>query len=133
MAVGAGAARRGEDDAEDAPTVRPYAVTGGRTVSPADLPMEALVEGLARPDVRLSAERRRILELTAEQYQSVAELSARVRLPIGVVRVLVSELSEAKKVRVHGVGASGPAGASPQSTTDRLSVLERVLDGISAL
>jgi hypothetical protein len=132
-----GARRRDEDD-HDADAVRPYAVTGGRTtVSVADLPMEALVEGLVEPDVRLSSERRRILELTATQYQSIAELSAHVRLPVGVVRVLVSELAEARKVRVHttpGLGTStSPTGSSRESTAATLSVLESVLNGISSL
>lgn len=126
-----------DDEHDDASSVRPYAMTGGRTtVSVADLPMEALVEGLVEPDVQLTGERRRILELTATRYLSVAELSAHLRLPLGVVRVLVNDLAATHKLRVHGIrGATAPStkGASRESTAATLSVLESVLNGISAL
>lgn len=116
-------------DDEDASTVRPYTVTGGRTsATSADLPVEALVEAVGEPDVSMTPERRRILELTGSQYLSVAELSAHVRLPVPVVRVVVAELLEQRKVRVHGLARSGP-----QTPAATLSVLESVLNGISAL
>ncbi|MBI4944303.1 MAG: DUF742 domain-containing protein, partial [Actinobacteria bacterium] len=42
--------RDGDDEAVDAPSVRPYMVTGGRTrPSGDDLPIEALVECLVVP------------------------------------------------------------------------------------
>lgn len=130
-AVGALAAA-GAGDGEDGEVayVRPYTVTGGRTrPSGPDLPFEALVEALAGPRPQHSPESRRILDLSAGQYLSVAELSAHLRLAIGVVRVLVGDLADEGAVRVHGLTAvtSGPA---PATT---LSVLESVLDGISAL
>jgi hypothetical protein len=119
----------GGDDAEDAYAVRPYAVTGGRTApTPSELPVEALVEALAAPDVTVTPERRRILELTTAQYLSVAELSAHVKLPVPVVRTVLADLVDQKKVRVHGLTRTGGHEAA---TT--LSVLESVLDGISAL
>ena len=111
-------------------TVRPYTVTGGRTrTSSADIPVEALVEALVRPEVRMTPERRRLLELTTGQYLSVAELSAHLRLPVGVVRVVVSDLSADGQVRVHGM-APATTTANPAST---ISVLESVLNGISSL
>jgi hypothetical protein len=117
------------DDAEDAYAVRPYAVTGGRAApTPSELPVEALVEALAAPDLTVTPERRRILELTTAQYLSVAELSAHLRLPVPVVRTVLADLVDQKKVRVHGLTRSG--GHEPAAT---LSVLESVLDGISAL
>jgi len=127
--------RRPDEEEDDAYAVRPYAVSGGRTsVSTTDLPMEALVEGMAEPDVQLTPERRRILELTATQYLSVAELSAHLKLPVGVVRVLVSDLAAAQKVRVHGPRSSmSTTGSSRESTAATLSVLESVLNGISSL
>lgn len=146
----------------DAPSVRPYMVTGGRT-RPAgeDLPIEALVERVTDPapapvpaprsDVRSSStylaprlpkpvgraslagpESRRILELTEGRYLSVAEISAHAHLPVGVVRVLVSDLAEAGEVRIHGLT---PAALTDPSSANAaaLAVLESVLDGISAL
>jgi hypothetical protein len=113
-------------------------MVGGRTkpVSSVDLPVEALVEGLEAPDMTLTPERRRILELTATQYLSVMELSAHVKLPVGVVRMIVSDLAEAKKVRVHGLTPSmSTPGASvaPDDNAATLSILESVLNGISSL
>lgn len=122
----------GEDDG--ASTVRPYAVTGGRTTNSADpMPVEALVQALAAPEVGMTPECRSILELTAGHYQSVAELSAHVRLPIGVIRVLVSDLAEVGKVRVHGLTVPAHPGSPASSPAVTLSVLESVLNGISAL
>lgn len=119
----------GEDDDSTATyAVRPYAVTGGRTrPSSTQLPMEALVQSLATSEVGMTPEKRRIIELTKEQYLSVAELSAHIKLPVGVVRVIISDLSDEGKIRVHGIvgETSTPAHS--------LSVLESVLNGISAL
>ena len=117
-----------DQDAEEF-TVRPYTVTGGRTrPSNADLPVEALVEALAAPEVGMTPERRKILELTKSSYLSIAELSAHVHLPVGVVRVVVSDLAQSGKVRVHGLTMT----SSPQPATT-ISVLESVLNGISSL
>lgn len=121
------------DEADDHTyAVRPYAVTGGRTRTSTNayLPVEALVQSLVSHDqVGLTPERRRILELTADQYLSVAELSAHVHLPVGIVRVLVSDLADVGSVRIHGAGATTSSSAPATS----LSVLESVLNGISSL
>ena len=118
-----------EEVEEETYTVRPYAVTGGRT-SPtsSDLPVEALVQALGEPEVTMTPEKRRILELTSSQYLSVAELSAHVRLPVPVVRIVVGDLADAGAVRVHGLTRTD--GYNPSTT---LSVLESVLNGISSL
>lgn len=119
------------DDLDDRTyAVRPYAITGGRTRSTTEhLPVEALVQGLVEPDsVASTPERRRILELTRDQYLSVAELSAHIEVPVGVVRVLVGDLADEGLVRVHGLTSSN---SSTPATS--LSVLESVLNGISSL
>lgn len=115
-------------------TVRPYALTGGRVRSErSDYPVEALVELL--PDgvasQGLTSERHAILQHASHGYVSIAELSALLHLPLGVVRVVVSDLADAGYVRVH---AADPVEVSTgQSPTLSLSVLESVLNGISAL
>jgi hypothetical protein len=110
-------------------TVRPYTVTGGRTRPTSDdLPFEALVEAVAEPAVSMTPERRRILDLARDEYVSLAELSAHLHLPLGVVRVVVGDLADAGQVRVHGTRTPGTAG--PAST---ISVLESVLHGIFSL
>lgn len=119
---------------EEARTVRPYAVTGGRVrAAMSDLAIEALVEALpAAAQARgLPPEKRAILQHAGHTFVSIAELSALLRLPIGVVRVLVTDLAEAQVLRVH---ASTPVGVhTGQSPALSLSVLESVLNGISAL
>lgn len=118
----------------EARTVRPYAVTGGRVRSArSDLPLEALVELL--PDAAasrgLTPEKRAILQYASYDYISIAELSALLHMPLGVVRILVADLSDAKYIRVH---TSQPVEVNTgQSPALSLSVLESVLNGISAL
>jgi Protein of unknown function (DUF742) len=121
-----------EDEADDQTyAVRPYAVTGGRTRAKTSdpMPVETLIQGLGdHTQVGLTPERRRILELTAEQYLSVAELSAHVKLPVGIMRVLLSDLAESGNVRIHGAGT-----LTNNAPATSLSVLESVLNGISSL
>lgn len=124
------------EDEEESYSVRPYTMTGGRTraSNSANLPVEALVEGLVEPDVTQTPERRKILELTATQYLSIMELSAHIKIPVGVARILVSDLSETKCVRVHGLTPSMSTPGAPQdNTAATLSVLESVLNGIASL
>lgn len=118
-----------EEAVEEARVVRPYALTRGRTrPGRSDLPLEALVRVVAgATDPVGTAERRRILDLTREQILSVAELSAHLSLPLGVVRVLVGDLADEGLVVVH---TGSPTAAPPAAN---LKVLESVLDGISAL
>jgi hypothetical protein len=126
--VRSGAADPDEIEVEETYAVRPYAVTGGRTrPSSSDLPIEALVQSLRAPAQGMTAETARILDLTGTEFLSIAELSAHVKLPVGVVRVIVSDLADEGKVRIHGI-ANGQAGLATS-----LSVLESVLNGISSL
>ncbi|GAA2238878.1 DUF742 domain-containing protein [Rarobacter faecitabidus] len=119
-------------------TVRPYAVTGGRVRSASsDLPLETLVS--ARPEAAqtrgLPPEKRTILASAAENYVSIAEFSALLKLPLGVVRILVSDLSDASLLTIHSTTPvdvhTGHGGANSPALS--LSVLESVLNGISAL
>ena len=118
----------------EARTVRPYAVTGGRVrAANSDLPLEALVEVLpgAVSSQGLPPEKRAILQHAAHTFVSVAELSALLRLPLGVVRILVTDLADSQYIRVH---TSQPVSVhTGQSPALSLSVLESVLNGISAL
>ena len=110
-------------------SVRPYAITRGRTTSGTrHLPLEALVRSVAGvADPASTPERRRIRELSAASIQSVAELSAHLSLPLGVIRVLVGDLADAGLVVVH----TGSPSSAPAAT--RLTVLESVRNGISSL
>lgn len=123
-------------DEDEAYTVRPYAVTGGR-VSAANttLPMEALVESSSDVEALrgLTPEKRTILQLSTGQYQSVAELSAHTRLPLGVVRVLVTDLATENHLIIHTGGTADDSSTHDADGGISLSLLESVLDGIAAL
>lgn len=107
--------------------VRPYTLTGGRVRSESnDFPIETLVVTTMQGQRQLTAlahERRRIAELCREPI-SIAEVAARIGVPLGVARVLVGDMATDGFVDVH----------RPHNT-DRpdLKLLERVLGGIRAL
>jgi hypothetical protein len=108
--------------------VRPYVLTRGRTRAPGPLmALEAGVRRVAEPGalpVGAPPESRRIADL-CESVMSLAEVAARTLLPVGVVRVLVSDLVTAGVVVVddpHTV----------EHATD-VRLLERLLDGIRAV
>ncbi len=110
--------------------IRPYAMTGGRTrPSRADLTIEALVSttalGRRVARDRLGADWRPIA-LLCEQLVSVAEVSARLEIPLGVARVLVADMAEVGLVSIH------QRDLSERDDAER-ALLERVLAGLRNL
>jgi len=109
--------------------VRPYVLTGGRTKGVgAVLTLETCV--YTAPGVEPSLgdgtpESRRIIDLCSESPKPIAEVAARMMLPVGVIRVLVSDLT-GSGVLVVGAGSESDAGKN-------VRLLERLLDGIRAL
>ena len=108
--------------------VRPYYMTGGRT-RPAhdDLELETLVSttalGATSPKVG-GVERRAIVSLCRDLL-SIAEVSARLDLPLGVARVLIGDMADEGFVILH----------RPTTVGDRpdLALLQRVLYGLHQL
>ncbi len=75
--------------------VRAYAITRGRSQAAVHLAFETMLQATStgRDPVRHERfERLSILQLCREEPLSVAELSARLHLPIGVVRVVAADL-----------------------------------------
>ncbi|HEY8481880.1 MAG TPA: DUF742 domain-containing protein [Spirillospora sp.] len=110
--------------------VRPYAVTGGRTKPRYDLAIEALVTAAPYPprDVAvLTPEYRAIMDL-CRSARSVAEVSALLRLPLGVARVLIADMAAEGLLRLHQSQRATTAGGQPD-----LRLLERVLSGLRKL
>lgn len=110
------------------PRIRPYVLTGGRTRSSGrDLPLEAIVvsaplrEPLA-PSTGMEV--RRIVNL-CRTPMSIAEIAARMSVPLGVARVLVSDMTATGLVTVGN--------PSQRSDGDNVAILERLLNGIRAL
>lgn len=92
-----------EPPADDqATTLRPFVITSGRTDG-ADpgigMETQVTVNHAANP-MRLSPEMRAIVALCGEPH-SVAEISARLRLHLGVTRILVGDLRAAGLLDVH--------------------------------
>ena len=106
--------------------VRPFLLTTGRVAGAAELPLEtqvvATTDGLAA-----------LPGLTFEQHAivaacrvplSLAELAARLRLHLNVVRVIAGDLRTARQLAVYVPQAS---------TAQDVSVLRRVIDGLRAV
>ncbi|MFC3995734.1 DUF742 domain-containing protein [Nocardiopsis sediminis] len=115
--------------ANNAPSslVRPYAVTRGRTKPKSQLPLEALISSTttARGETgSLTPECQAISDLCRE-WRSVAEVSALLRIPLGVARVLVADMSEQGLIQIR----------SSLNTESRpnANLLERVLSGLRKL
>jgi hypothetical protein len=126
--------------------VRPYTLTRGRTSASDPWPPETVVSatgrvpaprtvepsaddggpddgssGGSRDDGPAGAPEARAIVEAARPWRSLAEIAAGVRLPLGVVRVLVTDLADAGFVRVH----------RPDSGADT-DQLERALRGLRA-
>ncbi|MFE3450688.1 DUF742 domain-containing protein [Nonomuraea sp. NPDC059194] len=112
--------------AEPASPVRPYAVTGGRTAPRVKFAMEALVSSatVEPRDLSYMPEYAAISQL-CRSVRSVAEISALLRIPLGVVRVLIADMATEGLVRVH----------QPQLDAGKpdVNLLERVLSGLRRL
>lgn len=118
------------EQAEPEPNlVRPYTLTAGRTDTSVRLPPEAPVQALRSALSHhwpANDMRGRIVELCAKS-PSVAEISARLNLPLGVARVLVGDLVTAGYVRVH------PTLNDHSSRAERREMIGRTLRGLRAL
>ncbi|WP_433349833.1 DUF742 domain-containing protein [Microtetraspora malaysiensis] len=112
---------------EDEPLFRPYAVTGGRSEPRYHLAMETLVSSVTLMSdeyTLLSPEQESIIVL-CRSVRSVAEISALLRVPLGVARVLIADLADEGLVRLH----------MPQLNQGQpdANLLERVLSGLRRL
>ena len=121
------AAARISEPAPGSSLVRPYAVTGGRTAPRTQLAMEALVSS-ATSDHRISPPSPRSTRRSARlcrQVRSVAEISAMLRIPLGVARILIADMAAEGLVQLH----------QPQLDAGKpdLNLLERVLSGLRRL
>lgn len=118
-----GMQRSGEEEAVGR-LVRPYTVTGGRTQPRYQLQVEALVTATVYEPRDLSVlapECQAILQFCRD-WRSVAEISAVLRLPLGVARILIADMGADGLVRIH---QREDAEGRPD-----LNLLERVLSGL---
>jgi hypothetical protein len=117
----------GQGPHDPASPVRPYAVTKGRTAPRTNLALEALVSSATAPPRDLSGltPEYQAISTLCRQVRSVAEISAMLRIPLGVARVLVADMAAESLVHVY----------QPQLDAGKpdLNLLERVLSGLRRL
>ncbi|SMD24662.1 DUF742 domain-containing protein [Kibdelosporangium aridum] len=125
-------ARHGDDDE---PFVRPFGLTGGRTVpSRSDLDLTTQVKVAAGADQQARAGHRHLLAMSPEMQTimdlaprpiAIAELAARMALPLTTVQILVSDLVDDGRLTISlGLQAADTHGQT------RLDFLQRVRDGL---
>ena len=111
-------------DEEAGPLVRPYAMTGGRTrTGQADLELITLVVAARGRHAQVASMDPEYAGILAQCQSptSVAEISAALKLPLGVVKVLLGDLIDQKLVDFR-------TAVSPDH-----EVLQAVLNGIRRL
>lgn len=118
------------DELSDAAAiVRPYAWTRGRTKANQHLELETLVS-TSDKGWNISAisgvEHRSVAELCKHPH-AVAEVAAKLSVPLGVARVLLSDMAELGLITVHQTVAED------DDTAAQLMLMERVLSGLRRL
>ena len=115
-------------DREAGPVVRPYALTKGRTLPSGEASfglIDVVIATSARPPehFRPGPEHRRILRL-CRRPTPIVDLTSEIDLPLGVVRVLLGDLTGEGMLRVLST--------QKQPVTDQ-RLLRMVLDGLESL
>ncbi len=123
--------RHGRDPAPDdggSRLVRPYARTAGRTRPTHDLALETLISttDAGRGAERFASHEHRGICRLCTIPTSLAEVAARLELPLGVVRVLVADLTDQNMLHIHT--KSGSPADRPS-----LELMRRVLHGLRHL
>jgi DNA-directed RNA polymerase specialized sigma24 family protein len=115
-------------DQDAGPVVRPYTLTGGRSRPiTGGLSLLTQVEALYAPEadlLNLQPEHRAILTMTRTAL-SMAEIAARLDLPVGVVRVLIGDLLHENLVSTF----ESDSAVNPPDE----NILQAVIDGLRAL
>ncbi len=110
---------RTETEAEEGTFMRPYLLTGGRTRSEAgELAVEAMVAVSAGSTAPHDQDLAAIYSL-CETPNSIAEISAKCAIPLGVARVLVADL-----------WGAGSLELLETTRSDDIAIVRRLLDGI---
>lgn len=106
--------------------VRPYTVTGGRTRPSAEFHLITLVAATGRALGDVTPEHARILGV-CRRPTSVAEISAHLRLPVAVIKILLADL-----LGWRAIVTRAPV-AFPDTVRPDRHVLEAVIDALRAL
>lgn len=119
-----------EEAGDDEPLVRPYTITGGRTVPEHDgLTLITVITTAGADDpggTPLQPEHRAILARCAEPI-AVAEIAAELDLPVSVTKILVADLAAQGRVT-----ARAPLAAASGNRFD-MTLLQEVRNGLANL
>jgi hypothetical protein len=108
--------------------IRPYTVSDGRTKPTCQFDLMTMVTTVDSASGRhLGPDHVQVLKL-GEQLVTVAEIAARLRLPVTVTKVLLSDLVESGAIATR-IMAGGQAWSDPNDP----EVLEAVLNGLRNL
>jgi hypothetical protein len=114
-------------DQDAGPVVRPYALTGGLTRPSGQrfdlLDMVGVVRRSAEDMPQLAPEQAEVLR-RCQIPAPLIDLAADLDLPVGVIRILVSDLRERGLVSIH---RAQPAGVGD------LKILQEVVNGLQRL
>lgn len=114
-------------DQDAGPVVRPYALTGGLTRPSGQrfdlLDMVGVIRRTTQDMPQLAPEQAQVLE-RCQIPAPLIDLAADLDLPVGVIRILVSDLRERGLVAIH---RAQPAGVGD------LKILQEVVDGLRRL
>ena len=116
------------DLGDPAAMVRPYAWTRGRTRANYDLKLETLISttDVGQDETRLLQLEHRSVSALCRYPLSVAEIAAKLSVPLGVARVVVSDMAELGLISIHRTFADDDIAA-------HLVLMERVLSGLRRL
>lgn len=109
--------------------VRPYAVTRGRTEPRREIAIEAILVTTAkgRQEAPFAGRDRQLIAVLCDrQALSLAEVASRMRMPLGVTRVLVADMAVDGLLALYDTGVD-------DNHHDRMELLERVLSGLRKL
>jgi hypothetical protein len=117
-----------DDLGDEAAMVRPYAWTRGRTKANYDLKLETLISAteLAADETLLPQLEHRAVSSLCRYPLSVAEVAAKLSIPLGVARVILSDMAELGLISIHRTFADDDIAA-------HLVLMERVLSGLRRL
>jgi hypothetical protein len=102
--------------------VRPFTISNGRTQPTIAMDLLSMVRATGRtPRAQLEPEHVRALQLCREPT-TVAEISAHLRLPVAITKILLADLVDFQAVSMRA--------PYPISDPKSRSVLERLLNGL---
>lgn len=103
---------------------RLYTVTGGRTrAGETAFDAVSLIVAESAPTPGMQSEHARILELT-KRPMAVVEISARMRLPVSVVRILLCDLLDTGRITVRHPSSARAGRPDPDTLKQVLVALQ---------